>query len=306
MAPCWDVTCRVGGLEWGDHKIVNERLDSPAGKALNISRALGWMEQKNIAAGLWGRGDFERCKEALRPLQKFVDLKMTPAPGRTRENITILDTVNNREVHLRNVSALASKGSLSRLKSDLKKLIHKNSVCVFAGALPGEELLSESLGLLKACRASGAKLVLDTSGEGLKRAVEAGGLGLISPNVEELSELTDCEVGNDMVSLVAAGKGLLEQSEIVLISRAEKGAVVVTHKGAWQGQCVRRKKALHTVGCGDYLLAGFLYGLTRSGRPDAALRTAIKAAGAKAWGLSDTHSWKQVSRDIAARIQRIG
>ena len=305
LAPCWDVICRVEGLEWGDHKVVDQRVDSPAGKALNISRALSWMGQKNTAAGLWGKDDFERFTQAMRPWWKFIDLKMTPAAGRARENITILDTVNDRELHLRNRSTLASKDSLSQLKSNLKKIIRKDSVCVFAGALPGEELLAELVELLQICRENGAELFVDTSGEGLKQVVEAGGLGLISPNIAELSELTGSEVADDVRSLSAAGKGLLERSEIVLISRAEKGAVAVTRKGVWQGRCVQRKKALHTVGCGDYLLAGFLYGLKRSGRADIALSTAIKAAGAKAWGLSETHSWKQVNESVAVKVQRL-
>ena len=43
ICPCWDITCYVDGVEWGDHKKITSQTFVPAGKALNISRALAWM-----------------------------------------------------------------------------------------------------------------------------------------------------------------------------------------------------------------------------------------------------------------------
>jgi fructose-1-phosphate kinase PfkB-like protein len=81
--------------------------------------------------------------------------------------------------------------------------------------------------------------------------------------------------------------------------------VVVTNKGAWQGRCVGGSRVLSTVGCGDFLLAGFLKSL--KGKSDAgyALETAIKVATAKAWGWTEEKSWSQARRGIKAAVKRV-
>ncbi len=35
--PCWDVTCRADGLEWGRHEVLESFSIRPAGKPLNVS-----------------------------------------------------------------------------------------------------------------------------------------------------------------------------------------------------------------------------------------------------------------------------
>jgi len=124
LCPSWDTVCRFDGIEWGEHKTVSSSDSQPAGKALNISRALAWMGEKNIAAGLWGRDDFQQMTKAMRPLGGLVKVKMTAAEGGTRRNVTVVDTLNNREMHLRNRSELASKKALRKLEADLKAIVN--------------------------------------------------------------------------------------------------------------------------------------------------------------------------------------
>ncbi|MHC4586387.1 MAG: 1-phosphofructokinase family hexose kinase, partial [Planctomycetota bacterium] len=264
LCPSWDTVCRFDGIEWGQHKTVSSADSRPAGKAMNISRALAWMGEKNIAAGLWGRDDFQQMTKAMRPLEKLVKMKMTAAEGETRRNITVVDTVNNREMHLRNKSELASKKSLRKLEADLKAIVKKNSVCVFAGVMPEEEFVGDVVRIIKSCRQRGAEIVVDTYGDALKRILETGAVRMIKPNVEELRELLCEQVTDSPVALVRAGRKLLDKVEVVVISRGKKGAVVVTDKGAWQGRCVGGSRVLSTVGCGDFLLAGFLKGFNKS------------------------------------------
>lgn len=148
--------------------------------------------------------------------------------------------------------------------------------------------------------------MLDTSGIVLREIVSAGGVWLIKPNVKELGELLGKQVADRAVSLAKAGRELLDRVEIVLISRGKKGAMVVTKKGVWQGRCVAaHRRALSTVGCGDYLLAGFLKGLKDKSDPGFALETAIKIATAKAWAWTEGKKWQQVERRINVRAKRM-
>jgi 1-phosphofructokinase family hexose kinase len=296
LSPAWDITCRGRNIEWGRHEYIEEQTIRPAGKALNVSKALAWMGQRSVAAGLWGRGDYPHMLRALRASWPLIDVKFTCVAGGTRQNVTVVDTTHHREMHLRNKSLLASPKTLKRLRADLATIVRKDSFCVFAGTMPDAGLLDEVIRMIKSCADRGAKIALDTSGRPLRQIVDTGSVWLIKPNVTELCELLGQEIGDSPASLSAAGRKLLDRVEVVLISRGAKGSMAVTRQGAWQGRCVGRGRVLSTVGCGDYLLAGFLKDFGDTSDPCLALKAAIKLATAKAWGWTEGNTWREVLR----------
>ena len=305
LSPACDITCRGRNLDWGLHQVIDEQTILPAGKALNVSKALAWMNQKSIAAGLWGKSDYRQMQKTLRSLWPAVRIKLTAVAGCTRQNVTIVDSVGNKEMHLRDKSKLASARTLRKLHTDLKAIVNKGSICVFAGTIPAGGLLDDVIRLVEFCKNRKAKIVLDTSGRPLKEIIDTGSVWLIKPNVEELCELLGEQVNDRPVSLARAGRKLLDKVEIVLISRGAKGGVVVTKNGAWQGRCVGRAKVFSTVGCGDFLLAGFLKDLKDDAGMDDALETAIKVATARARGRTEKIKWSQAKREIKAVVKRI-
>jgi 1-phosphofructokinase len=308
LAPAWDVSCRGPGLDWGRHAEIDEQVVRPAGKALNVSYALGWMGWPSVAAGLWGQEDGDEMQQAVRAWagqapHAPIDVRMTAVAGRTRRNITVVDTLARREMHLRQKSSLASRDSLRQLDTDLGGLVRAGDLCVFAGAMPGGELLEQTVGLVRTCRRAGARLAVDTSGPVLGAIVEADLAWLISPNVEELRELLGSKVGETPERLIEAGRNLLERVEVVLISRGAEGALVVTRDGAWTGRPETPGQVLSTVGCGDYLLAGFLTGLGEGHDPPAALARGLKAATAHAWGWTERESWARADKEVAVAVR---
>lgn len=305
LCPSWDTVCRVDGIDWGQHKQVSSSSSRPAGKALNISRALAWMGTKSIAAGLWGQQDYEQMLREVQLLRGLIKVKMTAVVGATRQNVTVVDTVNRREMHLRNLGELASEKTLRKLQADLGMIVNRDSACVFAGSMPPRELLGDVVRIVNSCRSSGAKIAVDTSGVALSEIVGVGGIWLIKSNVRELCELLSERVKDSPVSLAKAGRKLLEKVDIVLISRGKEGSIVVTKEGAWQGKYVGAgREVLSTVGCGDYLLAGFLEGLRENKSISSALRTAIKVATVKAWGWTEQKKWTQTRRQIKVKVGR--
>ena len=305
LSPAWDITCRGRNIDWGLHQQIDEQTVLPAGKALNVSKALAWMGQRNIAAGLWGRGDHEQMLAAVGSLWPSIRVKMTAVVASTRQNITIVDSASNKEMHLRDKSRLASAKTLKKLQTDLKAIVNKGSICVFAGTMPDSGLLGDVIRIVEFCNSRGAKIVLDSSGRPLKEIVDTGSVWLIKPNVEELCELLGEQVKDGPVSLAKAGRKLLDKVGIVLISRGAKGGVVVTKDGAWQGRCNGRAKVFSTVGCGDFLLAGFLKALEDGSGMGAALKTAIKVATARAGDWTEKMSWLDVQSRIHVQVGRI-
>jgi 1-phosphofructokinase family hexose kinase len=302
LSPAWDITCIGRNIEWGKHQIIDEQTILPAGKAFNISRALAWMGQKSIAAGLWGNSDFEKMQSISRELWPLIDIRLSVVGGQTRMNMTIVDSANQKEMHLRNKSNLTSGRTLRQLESDLEKIVKKENICVFSGALPESEYLDEVVGIIEKCRNAGAKIVLDTSGSALKRIVETGLVRMIKPNVEELKGLVGEEIEDNAGSLIKTGRTFLDRVENILLSRGKEGAIFINKCGEWDSKAVEARNVLGTVGCGDYLLAGFLKGWNDTSREDFALSIAVKAAAAKAWGWTQLKSWPEVMEQVDVKL----
>ena len=306
LAPAWDVTCLGRGLHWGRHVTLESQTIWPAGKALNVSRALAWLGQGSIATGLWGRADIGQLRRVLRRTTPQIEPYLTPVPGATRVNVTIVDPERAQEMHMRCPSALVSSRSLGTLTTRVTKRVQPQDLCVLSGALPGADLTEAVLALCRVCNhPAGTRLIVDSHGPLFKTVVQEKLVWLIAPNVQELEELLGRSIRNTPRSLATAGKELLEYSTSVLISRGPQGALLVTRRGAWQGRCRRREKVLSTVGCGDYLLGGFLVGLRNAVPPRAALMLALKVATARAWGWPDHRTWSAARRDILVEIKRI-
>lgn len=306
ICPCWDIICQVDGLEWGEHKMVTSQQVVCAGKAFNISRALAWLGVKNIAAGLWGQSDYQQMLENVKEISNFVDIRLTKAPSRTRQNITVFDTRGRREMHLRDESKLAGKESLKELMADLEEIVSKQSVVVFAGSMPGGESLDDCLSIIARVKDNGARVVIDTSGRALKQILELGGIWLIKPNVEELCELLDEVIEDEPASITKAGRKICEKADIVVVSRGRKGAIVITKNKAFQGRIKGGlAETVNTVGCGDYLLAGFLAGVKEKNDVGLALAGAIKVATARACAFTEKMTWPEAKSKIDVEIREL-
>ncbi|MBN1845072.1 MAG: hypothetical protein JW810_05275 [Sedimentisphaerales bacterium] len=306
VSPCWDIVCRGQNLRWQAHQLIEEQTCRPAGKALNVSRALVWMGIDHVAAGLWGRQDYGQMQRALRDWRGRVEMHFVPVAGQTRRNITLVDTRRRREMHLRSSDGLLQQAALRKLQRRLSAVVQPASLCVFAGSLPTGTGFEDVLSLARQCRDLGARLVWDSSGRALRSVVDRLGGFLCKPNVAELAEWLGREVPDRPRALIGAARGLLDRVEMLLISRGAKGALLLTRRGAWQARCRQTESSVEsTVGCGDCLLAGFLAGWVQNGRPDLSLRSAVQAATAHAWGHDRDQSWPQVSRRIKVDLCRI-
>lgn len=298
LSPCWDVSCRGTHLDWGRHAKLDTMQSQPAGKPLNVSRALAWLQMPSTATGLWGQDDLAACKEQLSPLSDRITTAFTAVPGQTRQNITIIDSFSHREMHLRAPNPLITGENLRRLAKDLAAIVDDNAICVFSGSLPQNNLLLGIVELVKLCRNKGAQIVLDTSGVALRHLLDMGDHWLIKPNLAELSDLLGLDLANQHEDGVAEAQKLHPLVENVLLSCGEYGAFFIGRNQIAAAHCTKDKPVVSTVGCGDYLLAGFLCGYLRTGQIEAALEMAVQVATARAWGWTENRTWEQCADKI--------
>ena len=188
--------------------------------------------------------------------------------------------------------------SLRKLEDDLEEIVNNESSVIFAGSMPADELLEDCLSIIKKAGGKGAKIVVDTSGTALKQIIQSGRVYIVKPNFEELCQLTGKTIADNSSSIVQAARTLCDKAQIIVVSRGAKGALAVTKEDAFQCKVKdAARKAVNTVACGDYLLAGFISQL-KDGDIGKALETGVKLATARAWGLTEKISWSQAEKEI--------
>ncbi|HRF26334.1 MAG TPA: PfkB family carbohydrate kinase, partial [Ferruginibacter sp.] len=117
-------------------------------------------------------------------------------------------------------------------------------------------------------------LIVDTSGEALRHAVDEG-LYMIKPNLGELSKLAGREElhTGDVVNIA---RSIIEKGriELALVSMGAAGAMLVTRAEA----CILTPPPVirkSTVGAGDSMVAGMIAGLIQFADPILAARYAV-------------------------------
>ena len=133
--------------------------------------------------------------------------------------------------------------------------------------------------LARVAHERGSRLTLDTSGPALAAALNAG-VYLVKPSLREFLELTGLPASSESAWLATA-RGIVNagQAEIILLSLGERGALLITRDIALRASGVA-VKVESTVGAGDSLLAGMLWGLDQNAGLEHAFRCGMAAAAA--------------------------
>ncbi len=303
LTGAWDMHCEVSGIEWGDHQTVEAYTKIPAGKALNINKALGYLRQMSVLTGLWGEGDYAQLCDDLQ-LYELIENRLTTVPGTTRTNITLEDTLNQRHMHLRFPDELCSTESISEVVGELTQIVQPGDVCVIAGSLPAEDLFDSVMEVIKTCSDKGARLVLDSNGPAYAKLIQEGDISVISPNVSELSELLGQEVEDDPSAIRRACQALLEQVDVILISRGKQGAMLVSKEQSLTCTLASPPRPVASeVGCGDHFLAGFLSVFSQDHSSlDKALAAGVQLATFHAWGLTKTQASDEIDKTVQVEV----
>lgn len=262
ISPSWDIACYASQFQWGRHQSIERQTVTPAGKALNVSRALALLGRRSIAAGLWGRDDLPTALASLRAWPK-VEARFTAVPGQVRRNMTLIDT-RRREMHLRSPNPLASPQNIRRLTRDLSTMVDARTICVFSGAVP-DGVVEDFVKMVVVCQQKGSRIVVDSYGPAMRAVIDLGGLWIIKPNVEELNEFLQQQIPDRSSAILTAARSLTDRVALVLVSRGRQGAMAVAAESEVIEPAPTIRSVSHTVGCGDYLLAGFLDGYLSAG-----------------------------------------
>ncbi len=314
LNPAIDQTIVVDQLTLGAVHRARSSQSNAGGKGVNVAGCLADWGAEVIVTGVLGRDNaapFEAFFAAKR-----IDDRFVRAPGETRTNIKIADlaTRDTTDVNLPGLAVDAA--AYAAVDATLRRVARPGTLVVVAGSLPAgmaEDTLAELVGDLAGL---GARVVLDTSGEPLRRALAPGRVPphCIKPNRAELEDLVGRPLAGDADLLAAARELVARGIALVVISRGAEGALFVTAARALVGR-LPPVAALSTVGAGDAMVAGLVAALAEgaedlAGGDDLAegaglervARLAVAFAAAKLAGVGPNLPSITAVEDLAARV----
>ena len=253
--PSLDRTMVVDNLVRGAVNRAKQNWAEPAGKGVNISRALA---ASGIATTAVFPSGGSNGAEIARLLDAGgVEFIAVPIAGAVRSNVSVVEP-NGTTTKLNEAGPTLAQDEVDALIEAALGASSSGGWVAASGSLAPGMAADFYYWLAQRLGAVGVKLAVDTSGDALRAAL-AGGPALVKPNRHELSELLDRPIGTLGHVVDAAIEVLQLGAEQVLVSLGPDGALLATGAGAVHGE-VGVAQVRNTVGAGDALLAGFLAG----------------------------------------------
>lgn len=257
LSPTIDKSTSVEKL-MPDHKLPCEpAVFEPGGGGINVSRALQKLNINSVAifpsGGITGQLLEKLLKEERISCQPIFTENMT------RQNFIVVDRSTGEQYRFGMPAVALHQKEEREIISAIKQLSPKPKFIVISGSIPPgmhDDFIAK---VARIARQDDAKLIVDTSGEALKHAVEEG-VYLLKPNQSELGKLTGIKT-EDEESVMKAARQIIDRGkcEIIVVSMGEVGACVVTKDYSElipAPQVTKRS----TVGAGDSMVAGLVYG----------------------------------------------
>lgn len=253
--PSLDLTLEVDTFEPGEVNRAIGKHKDPAGKGINVSRALAKNDVATAAVfpadtvtGAW-------IESALAKAE--IPTFTTDIADEVRQNITIVDATGNTTKVNEAGPSLTQDEQDALLGQIASVLETKPTWLVAAGSLPCGLDGAFYLRLGELAHEHGVLFAVDTSGEALKTVAHAGVADMMKPNHEELEELAGRELPT-VEDVVGFAQSLLRNDDAaIVVSLGENGALLVNNRGAvWAGHDPVTPDS--TVGAGDSTLAGYL------------------------------------------------
>lgn len=300
LNPALDLTVQLPRLEPGQVNRSNEMHTHAAGKGVNVAQVLADLGHQLTVSGFLGEYNLQAF-ESLFAKRGFVDAFIR-VPGETRSNLKLAESVG-RITDINGPGPRVSEAAQQALLDRLDQIAPGHDAVVVAGSLPQGVSAQWLQALIVRLKALGLRVALDTSGEALRAALDAGPW-LIKPNTEELADALGIEATSVTAQAQAASRLHARGIEHVVISDGAEGVNWFSVGSALHATPPKVTVA-STVGAGDSLLAGMLHGLLSADTPEQTLRTATAIAALAVtqigFGIADAAHLAQLEQGVRVR-----
>lgn len=266
-----DITYRIRSLRPHTSHRVTEVTERPGGKGLNVARVLAALGHEVTVTGFTGGATGRAVQDQLSGTPGVVDA-LVPVTGSTRRTIAVVDTTTGDTTQLNEPGPEITPAEWAAFQETYEVLLRSASAVALCGSLPPGVPVGAYAGLVRTARAAAVPVLLDTSGEPLRRGVAARP-DIVKPNADELAELTG---SHD--PLQATRDARRRGAHTVVASLGPEGLLAANADGRWRATPPRRVHG-NPTGAGDSAVAGLLSGLVeRLSWPDRLARAVALSA----------------------------
>ncbi|WP_153126829.1 1-phosphofructokinase [Peribacillus tepidiphilus] len=249
----------------------------PGGKGINVSRVLKRLDMNSKCLGFIGGFTGEYINNYLKNEQ--IETGFVQVNGDTRINVKLKSEI---ETEINGKGPNITEADFEALKENIRKLTSED-LLVLAGSIPSTMPATTYEELVKICNENGTKFVVDAEGDLLKNVLPYKPF-LVKPNHHELGELFNTSIST-CEEVIPYGKKLVEMgAENVIVSLAEKGAVLINKELTLMAS-VPKGKMQSSVGAGDSMVAGFLAIYEKTKNVREAFRYSVASGSATAFSI---------------------
>ncbi|WP_308652568.1 1-phosphofructokinase [uncultured Anaerococcus sp.] len=247
--PAIDYILRFDKFEDGATIRASEDEKYPGGKGIMASKILYNLGEKSVNLGFVGGFIGEYIANSIRDLgldENFVRIKEN-----SRINVKLK---YDKETEINAKGPKISKEEVQKFFDSLEE-IEKGDVNVISGSLPYS---LDSDFYKKVIEKTEADFTIDIADKKLLDYLAYKPL-LVKPNEEELGKIFETEINDD--NLVQYARKLNELgAKNVIVSLGGKGSIFVDENKAYRAKPIHGK-LVNSVGAGDSMVGGFVYGM---------------------------------------------
>lgn len=249
FTPSIDYILSIDDFKINEVNNTNNYKFYPGGKGVNISRILNEFKIDNIMY-LFGSGKNSILYKNLLDEYQLKNYRWIDSNYQVRINIKLsgnIDTAINIKPNLDDFDINLLNEFILNLKSD-DYVIISGSIGLYLDTFDK---------ILKEINSKGVKLIIDTTKNHLKCAL-INKIYLVKPNLKELEELYNVKI-DSKEDLIKYGYLLVNDGAKYAIVSCDDGAYLFS-KDNYIYQQSLKINVINTVGAGDSLVAGFIYG----------------------------------------------
>ncbi len=232
----------------------------PGGGGINVSRALKILGGESTAcyvSGGYSGGLLGSLLEREGITRHPIELS-----GETRENFVIRETSTNKQYRFGMPGPPVTGDEIDRIYDEIRSMDPVPDFIVASGSIPMNMPEDFYAVIADIANKNGAKCIIDTTGEPLRRAIDRG-FFLLKPNMNELRDYYGGDIADEHEQEKAIDQILSkERVKYVVLSLGAAG-VVLAGNGVMKRLRAPSVPIVSKVGAGDSTVAGLLYGLSR-------------------------------------------
>ncbi|MFD0315801.1 1-phosphofructokinase family hexose kinase [Streptomyces flavalbus] len=249
-----DITYHVRALRPHTTHRVTDVVERPGGKGVNVARVLAALGHEVTVTGFAGGGTGRTVRDGLTATPRVTDA-LVPVTGATRRTVAVVDERSGDTTQLNEPGPTISPAEWRAFQEAYEDLLRPASAVALCGSLPPGVPVGAYAGLVRTARAANVPVLLDTSGEPLRRGIAARP-DIVKPNADELAELTG---SHD--PLRATQDARRRGARAVVASLGPDGLLALTPEGRWRTSLPTPLRG-NPSGAGDAAVAGLLSALT--------------------------------------------